>query len=422
MAKKATTKNQLLLEREDLRLRLDEAQKNLQAIRSGEADALIVSGECGEQLFTLKGADHSYRILIEDMYEGALTLTMEGLILYANRRFADILKTPLEKVIGSTIQTWIAPDHQLALQSILKQGVIDKYREQSVLTTSDGTKVPVFLSVSKLSNSELPYSFCIVATDLTEQKRADAIEASEKMTRELLAVSNQSRLALLSVIEDQKLAEEKIKNSLIEKEVLLKEVHHRVKNNLMIIIGLIKMQETKADNEMFTSLLQELEGRINAMAQVHEVLHKSTDLGQIDLQNYIEMLIDHIRAQFGSERGIHFRVQAAGVDVNLDVAIPCGLILNELITNAYKHAFPGGKPRAGENKCEIKVSADQEDDVLTLTIANNGGELTADFDLEKSETLGLRLVKMLSQQLNGFLELDRSAGTSFCLKIPLAGK
>ena len=96
--------------------------------------------------------------------------------------------------------------------------------------------------------------------------------------------------------------------------------------------------------------------------------------------------------------------------------------MNELLANAYKHAFPGGQSRVGKDRGEIKVIAEHEDGMLTLTVANNGVGLPADLTWKKSETLGLRLVKMLSQQLNGSLELDRSAGTSFRLKIPLAGK
>jgi len=198
--------------------------------------------------------------------------------------------------------------------------------------------------------------------------------------------------------------------------VLLKEVHHRVKNNLMTIIGLINMQEAKANNEMFNPLLQELEGRVRSMALVHESLHKSESLARIDLQNYIETLTAHIRAQFGAERDIRFRVQAVGVEVNLDIAVPCGLILNELITNACKHAFPGGKPRAGEDNCEITIFVKKDDRVCMLTITDNGVGLPEGLNLENPETLGLKLIKMLSQQINGSIELDRSAGTTFHLR------
>jgi len=221
-------------------------------------------------------------------------------------------------------------------------------------------------------------------------------------------------------ITERKQVEEKIKNSLAEKELLLKEVHHRVKNNLLTIIGLIKMQETKADNERFNPLLQELEGRIRAMALVHESLYKSADLAHVDLQNYIETMSAQIRAQFSAERDIRFSVQGARVDVNLDIAVPCGLILNELITNAYKHAFPGNRPRSGKKKNEVTVTAKEKGGVCILTVADNGVGLPADLDWEKSNTLGLQLVRMLSHQINGSLEMERSSGTVFRLKFPVA--
>jgi PAS domain S-box-containing protein len=219
---------------------------------------------------------------------------------------------------------------------------------------------------------------------------------------------------------ERKQAETAIRSSLAEKEVLLKEVHHRVKNNLMTIIGLIKMQEAKAPDKNMNSLLKELEGRIRSMALVHESLHKSENLARIDLQYYIETLADHIRAQFGSERDIRFRVQAAGEEVDLNTAVPCGLILNELITNAYKHAFPDGRPARGEGPCKIDISVSREGDLLALTVADNGVGLPADLDWERSETLGLRLIKMLSHQIKGSIELDRSAGANFRLRFPFS--
>jgi PAS domain S-box-containing protein len=143
MPKKQATQKQLLLELEELRARLDEAKETLRAICSGETDALVISGVSGEQVFTLKGAERIYRVLIEEMNEGALTLTTEGLILYANRSFARMLKTPLEKVSGSSIHTWMAQGSLLILKSLLRKDAGKKRREQIVLTASDGTLVPV---------------------------------------------------------------------------------------------------------------------------------------------------------------------------------------------------------------------------------------------------------------------------------------
>ncbi len=208
---KPKTQEQLVLELEDLRARLDEAEDTLLAIRSGEVDALVVSGAGGEHVYTLKGADHAYRMLIEEMSEGALTLTAEGLILYANMSFGGMLNTPIEKVIGSTIDAWVAPDSQQNLQSLLRKGESEK-RRQLVLVAGDGTLRIVSVSATDLQKEDLPGLLCLVVTDLTEQKRTETIAASEKLAQELLAASDQSRVTLLSVLEDEKLAEQALKS------------------------------------------------------------------------------------------------------------------------------------------------------------------------------------------------------------------
>ena len=210
---------QLAAENEELRARLDEAEETLLAIRSGGVDALLVPGEEGEQLFARKGDDHTYRILIEEMGEGALTITAAGDILFANRHFAEMLKMPLERVIGSMIHPWVAPDHQHILQSLLSKGADDKCREQLDLVVQDGTRLPVNLSVSRLPVDDVSSAYCLVATDLTEAKRREeVIVASEKKARELLATVKQSERQLLSVIEKQKQAEESLRLLTVELE------------------------------------------------------------------------------------------------------------------------------------------------------------------------------------------------------------
>jgi diguanylate cyclase (GGDEF)-like protein/PAS domain S-box-containing protein len=176
----------LAAENRDLRARLERSEGSLREILSGELDALYVRGVGGAQVFTLKGADQSYRTLIENMNEGALTLTPDGLVLYANRRFAEMLRTPLEKVIGSDIHTWFAPESRLVLQTLLRKAAGENRREELALAATDGTLVPVYLSVSHHLLDETPDSLCMVATDLTEQKRNEAIVAAEKLARAIL--------------------------------------------------------------------------------------------------------------------------------------------------------------------------------------------------------------------------------------------
>ncbi|HEX5765444.1 MAG TPA: EAL domain-containing protein [Woeseiaceae bacterium] len=173
-------------EEQDLRARLEKAEDSLREILSGESDAVFIEGAGGAQLFAVKGADQSYRTLIENMSEGALILTPEGLILYANRRFAEMLGTPLEKVIGSEIHRWFAPEGRGVLQTLLRKDASDRRREELALTAADGTQVPVNLSVSHLKLEGAPASFCMVATDLTQQKHNEAILAAESLARAIL--------------------------------------------------------------------------------------------------------------------------------------------------------------------------------------------------------------------------------------------
>jgi|APCry1669189070_1035195.scaffolds.fasta_scaffold02716_4 PAS domain S-box-containing protein len=177
----------LVRENAELRRRLAEAEETLHAIHTGEVDALVVSSIGGDQVFTLKGADQPYRMLIEDMNEGALTLTMDGVILYANRRFAEMLKAPLEKVIGSAIRTWIAPADYKMFQALLRRDATPThYRGEITIQASDGAPVPGYFSTTFLQKEEMPGLFCLVATDLTEQKRNETLVAAEKLARSIL--------------------------------------------------------------------------------------------------------------------------------------------------------------------------------------------------------------------------------------------
>ena len=185
MPNKPAPRAQLLAENAELRARLEQAETTLSEILGGEADALFISGVNGAQVFTLKDADQSYRTLIENMSEGALTLSPDGLVLYANRRFAEMLGAPLEKVIGSEIFDWTVPENVPALQTLLQKDAFDNRREELALAAADGTQVPVYLSVNHLVLDGIE-SVCMVATDLTEKKRNEAILAAERLSNAIL--------------------------------------------------------------------------------------------------------------------------------------------------------------------------------------------------------------------------------------------
>lgn len=182
--KQAHTRQTLEAENEDLRGRLAEAEETLRAIRGGEVDALVVATEQGERVFTLKGAEHPYRVLMEEMNEGAVTLTPDGIIQYCNRRFAEMIKTPLQKVIGSRLENWVAPGDRAVFQALL--GNEKSHRRELSLCTGDGKLLPTFLSVKTMQMETMQSFLCLVATDLTEQKHNEVIVAAEKLARAIL--------------------------------------------------------------------------------------------------------------------------------------------------------------------------------------------------------------------------------------------
>src|SRR5512140_1482181 len=147
----ARSRRDLLAENEQLRLSLEEAQETLSAIRSGEVDALVVSGTDGESVFTLHGADRSYRALIEEMNEGALNLSSDGMILYANEKFADMLGASPGRLVGLSLQERVAPESRAALEVLLRQGAREKCHAEMVLAAVDGSTVPVYVSLTPMA-------------------------------------------------------------------------------------------------------------------------------------------------------------------------------------------------------------------------------------------------------------------------------
>ena len=178
-------KSQSISNLEQLRSRLEAAEETIEAIRSGKIDALVVSGPQGEQIYTLHGADHSYRVLLEDMNEGAATLLPDGAVLYCNKAFAEMLKMSIEKVIGFSASDLVAQSDRQAFADLLRQGEQGKARAEITFRPPDGTFVSVYCSVSSVQIDDLR-CLCLTATDLTEQKHHDEMIAFDKLARSIL--------------------------------------------------------------------------------------------------------------------------------------------------------------------------------------------------------------------------------------------
>jgi two-component sensor histidine kinase/putative methionine-R-sulfoxide reductase with GAF domain len=207
----------------------------------------------------------------------------------------------------------------------------------------------------------------------------------------------------------RKRVEEQLKISLKEKEILLKEIHHRVKNNLQVVSSLLKLQSEYIQNRQMLEMFRESQNRVKSMALIHEKLYQSQDLVKIDFAEYVRNLATYLFRSYRVNPGaITLKRNVDDVSLGIDTAIPCGLIINELVSNSLKHAFPASK----EGEIHIAFHSDK-DNQFTLIVSDNGAGLPRDLDFRNTESLGLQLVNLLVHQLEGTVELDRSGGTTF---------
>jgi two-component system, sensor histidine kinase PdtaS len=216
---------------------------------------------------------------------------------------------------------------------------------------------------------------------------------------------------ILRDITERKREEEKIRASLREKEILLKEIHHRVKNNLQIISSLLNLQSAHIRDPRALEVFKEGQGRVRSMALIHEKLYQSDDLARVDFSEYMRNLAAYLFRSYEVHAGaVRLNVEAEDVLLGVDTAIPCGLIINELVSNSLKHAFPGGG--GGSINIRLRPAGAER---LTLTVADDGVGLPEGFDVRATPSLGLQLVNTLARQLGGDVLVGDCAGAEFSI-------
>jgi len=207
----------------------------------------------------------------------------------------------------------------------------------------------------------------------------------------------------------------RLQASLAEKEVLLKEIHHRVKNNLQIISSLLHLQSQQVEDEALRERFREGQHRIRSLALVHERLYQSDDLARVNFADYLGSLAGYLfRAYHADASRVQLSIDVGDVRLPIHAAVPCGLAVSELVSNCLKHAFPGG--RAGAIQVELQPRGEAE---VCLCVRDDGVGLPAGLELAGARTFGLRLVDALVQQLHGAAELERGAGTSLRITFPV---
>lgn len=218
-------------------------------------------------------------------------------------------------------------------------------------------------------------------------------------------------------VDDRKHAEEQIKASLEEKRVLLKEIHHRVKNNMQIVSSLLSLQSMYIEDEDALNVFKESQDRVKSMAMIHESLYQTPNLARINFDEYIQNLVSGLFNSYSTNsKLIEPKLDLCRVSLDIDTAIPCGLILNELVTNSIKHAFSTNKNYGFEKYGIINVKLSRENEMIEIVVRDNGVGFPGDIDFKNTSSLGLQLVNNLVNQINGIIELNNNSGTEFRIR------
>jgi PAS domain S-box-containing protein len=294
---------------------------------------------------------------------------------FSRMRWGDIHPGENQKLLGQNISE---TNYYFNIKKFLTEclGQKKSVRFESSITDTDGNKrwVSSLLTPIFEDNNALK-KFVIVDTDITPNKEL----------------------------------EEKLKSSLSEKEILLREIHHRVKNNLQVIISLLNLQSGYIHDEATLRVMTEGQNRVRSMALVHEKFYQSEGVSEIDFAEYTEKLCQYIFQSFPEVASrVQLSVQSDNVAFDLDTAMPCGLLINEIVSNSLKYAFPDG--RAGEIVIKLKL---EKENKIKISVHDNGKGMPEEYDLKNPSTLGLQLIDALTSQLNGEVEMIRKDGTIF---------
>ncbi len=346
-------------------------------------------------------------LLIED--KGILYVRAESHI--TKKEAAQTLYQNLEDTTGickAIVRYVHRTGERVILTDASREGM---FKDNSEVTTM-GLRSVMCLPVIKQSK--------MIGVLYLENHLSDDVFTSKKaQMTDLLTSQAAISLENSRLVDDMKRAESQVKKSLGEKEALLKEIHHRVKNNLQIIHNILDLQMPYILDGQAIELFKESKDRVYSMALIHEKLYQSESLAKIDLHEYIESLTNNLFLSYGvSETIIKPKIRVDNTTLNVDTVIPCALIINELVSNSLKHAFPDNNHNSSSENGTGEICIDLrhgQSNKLILTVGDNGVGMPEGFEIQKSETLGLRLVGVLVGQLKGTIELNKVRGTEFTI-------
>jgi PAS domain S-box-containing protein len=350
-----------------------------------------------------------------------ITFNIDRVIIDVNDSMCELTGYREQELIGQDVRMCYVTQQEYEEAGREMYPKISQKGRVSVETRfrrKDGTIIYVFLTAAMLRVEDPSAGFVVTVQDITERKRAEA-ELTQHRDR-LEELVRERTAELEKEIAERKQTEQRIQAALVEKELLLREVHHRVKNNLNTIANMLYFQTKTVEDKKALAAFQDSQHRIQSMARVHEHLYRAASLARVNMASYFEDLTVDLQQTCGTNT-VSIRIDAAKEHLDIDQAIPCGLIVNELVTNSLKYAFPES-PTNQRNEVTVQLTTQAEQHILE--VRDNGVGLPAGMDVENSSSLGLRLVSMLTRQLKGRLTVDTAPGkgTRFTIAFPLEMK